>query len=84
MRFSKRRVNMSAATPIVRKPKCGEESRAERASVIRISERDSVEGFSLLLSKGQVQALPNEAYVVGPEHIALLNAAGIDYQVISE
>jgi hypothetical protein len=82
---SRRKVNVSAATPITRKPlRSKRNSSAERASVIQISEEDSVEALSLLLSKGQVQALPNESYVVGPEHIALLENAGIQYEIISE
>lgn len=82
---SGRKVNVSAATPITRKPlKPARNSSAEQASVIQIREKDSVEALSLLLSKGQVQALPNESYVVGPEHIALLENAGIQYDIISE
>ena len=89
MRFtknvSKQKVNVSAATPIIRKPLRPEQnSSAERASVIQVTEEDSVEALSLLLGKGQVQALPNESYVVGPEHITLLDDAGIRYNIISE
>jgi len=50
-------------------------------STIRFDPIDAVAGFEVLLHNGQVRALPNDTYVVGPEHIALLDEAGIPYVV---
>ena len=50
-------------------------------STIRFDPSDAVAGFEILLHNGQVHALPNNTYVVGPEHIALLHKAGIPYIV---
>jgi hypothetical protein len=87
MRFSKvssaKRVNVPAATPISRKVS-KTKATPEQATVIRLNPEDADNGFALLLSTGQVQALPEETYVVGPEHIALLNNAGIDYDVVTK
>ena len=89
MRFTRststRKVNVSAATTIVRKiSKPKENALTEQASVIRFRPKHAVDGFAALLNKGQVQALPNDSYVVGPEHIAVLDEAGIQYDVVTE
>ncbi|MGB9236854.1 MAG: hypothetical protein WCC04_20790 [Terriglobales bacterium] len=90
MRFPKssltKKVNVSSSAPtIVRKlSKAKERIVTEEAAVIRLSAKDAVNGFALLLNKGQVQALPNDSYVVGPEHMALLDDAGIQYDVVVE
>lgn len=52
-----------------------------KTSTIRFDPGDAVAGFEILLHNGQVHALPNDTYVVGPEHIALLDEAGIPYTV---
>jgi hypothetical protein len=84
-RSSIRKVSVSAVTPIVRKlPTKKENLLTEQASLIRLRPKQALDGFAILLNKGQVQALPDDSYVVGPEHIALLDAAGIQYDVIAE
>ena len=55
---------------------------SEHATVIRIRPEFADEAFALLLGKGQVQALPKESYVVGPEHIHMLDDAGVKYDVL--
>lgn len=49
------------------------------ARVIRFGPQEAVPGFEVLLHSGQVQALPHDTYVVGPEQVALLAQAGIRY-----
>jgi hypothetical protein len=80
-------VKVSVATPVVvRKTHRIKEtvSSSEPASAIRLRPKDAVEGFAILLNKGQVQALPNDVYVVGEEHLCLLDEAGIRYDLVSE
>jgi hypothetical protein len=87
MRFSKgtstKKVNVAAATPIIRgTSKTKLNGSLEQATVIRLKPEYADDGFAVLLSTGQVQALPEETYVVGPEHIGLLDSAGIEYDVL--
>jgi len=73
-----------ATARVLKHPLDPQGNELEKASQIRLRHEQAVEGFALLLSKGQVQALPSDTYVVGPEHLALLNDAGIGYEFIGE
>ncbi len=56
----------------------------EGGYTIRFQPEHAVAGFAILLYNGQVGALPNNTYVVGPEHIALLEKTKIPYQRVQE
>ena len=49
---------------------------------IRFKPEHKLAGFAVLLYNGQVQALPNDAYVVGAELLTLLDRAHVPYEVV--
>lgn len=58
---------------------------AGRTYLIRFKPQYADKGFGVLLtSSGQIGALPKETYVVGVEHIALLNKARIPYEILQQ
>ena len=71
----------SSAAREIRSPQEFAQQLLGRTSIIRFDPSNAIAGFEILLHNGQVHALPNDTYVVGPEHIALLDRAGIPYTV---
>ena len=53
------------------------------ATLIRFDGEYALKGFEILLHSGQCMALPNDTYLVGEEHLALLKNAGIQYRVLA-
>jgi len=57
---------------------------SNKAHLIQFEKKHAIDGFGVLVRNGQVAAYADNTYVVGDEHLKILQKAGVPYKVLRE